>query len=76
MRFIGGEGERGENVRWCEEMGKFEGVFIGGNGNKGYTYNKYSKKTCKTCKKNVQNQLTKVQKTCSWAQTTGHNSVS
>jgi len=51
MRFIGECG--GENVRWCEEMRKFGGVFIGGNGNIGYNYNKYSKKTCKTCKKNV-----------------------
>jgi len=32
-------------------MGKFGGVFIGGNGNIGYKYNKRSKKTCKTGKK-------------------------
>jgi len=38
-------------VRWCEKMGKFGGVFIGGNGNIGYKYNKCSKKMCKTCKK-------------------------
>jgi len=27
-------------VRWCEEIRMFGGVFIGGNGNIGYNYNK------------------------------------
>ena len=31
-------------VRWCEEMRKFGGVFIGGNGNIVYNYHKCSKK--------------------------------
>jgi len=31
-------------VRWCEEIGKFGEVFIGGNDNIGYNYNKCSKK--------------------------------
>jgi len=39
-RETGGESERRE----CEEMRKFEGVFIGGNGNIGYKYHKCSKK--------------------------------
>jgi len=54
-------------VRWCEEMRKSGGIFIGGNDKIGYNYNKCSKKTCKTCKKTcrikVEN-LTTVQKTC------------
>jgi len=29
-------------VRWCEEMGKFGGVFIGGNDSIGYNYHKCS----------------------------------
>jgi hypothetical protein len=54
-------------VRWCEEMGKFGGVFIGENGNISYNYNKCSKKTYKTCKKKCRNKvenLTIVQKKC------------
>jgi len=38
-------------VRWCEEMGKFGGVFIGRNVNIGYNYNKCSKKSVKLVKK-------------------------
>jgi len=34
-------------VRWCEEMGKFEGVFIGGDCNIDYIYHKYSQKNLK-----------------------------
>ena len=34
----------GENVRWCEEMSNFGGVFIGGNGNLGCIYHKCGKK--------------------------------
>jgi len=26
-----GKSEEGEKVIWCEELGKYEGVFIGGN---------------------------------------------
>jgi hypothetical protein len=45
-RFIGGESEEeSENVRWCEEMEKFRGVFIWGDCNIGYIYHKYSQKT-------------------------------
>jgi len=33
-----GESEEGEKVIWCEELGKYEGVFIGGNGSVGYKY--------------------------------------
>lgn len=45
-RFIGGESEEeSENVRWCEEMRKFIGVFIGGDCNIGYIYHKYNPKT-------------------------------
>jgi len=29
-------------VRWCEEIEKFGGVFIGGNGKIGYNYHKGS----------------------------------
>ena len=29
-------------MRWCEEMGKFGGVFIGGNDSIGYNYHKCS----------------------------------
>jgi len=36
-------------VRWCEEMRKFGGVFIGWNDNIDYNYNKCSQKKCKTC---------------------------
>ena len=42
-RFIEGESEEeSENVRWCEEIGKFGGVFIGGNDSIGYNYHKCS----------------------------------
>ena len=44
-------------MRWCEEMEKFRGVFIGGDCNIGYIYHKYSQKTWKKLNKNVQNQL-------------------
>ena len=44
-------------MRWWEEMGKFGGVFIGGDCNIGYIYHKYSQKNVKNLKKNVQNQL-------------------
>ena len=37
----------GENVRWCEEMRNFGGVFIGGNGSIGYNKHKCGQKTCK-----------------------------
>jgi len=30
-----GESEEGEKVIWCEELGKYGGVFIGGNGSIG-----------------------------------------
>ena len=40
---------------WCEEIGKYGGVFIGGNGSVGYNHHKCGKK-------NVKN-LTTVQKT-------------
>jgi len=29
-REIGGESEESFNMKWCEEIGKFGGVFIGG----------------------------------------------
>ena len=29
---------------WCEEMGKYGGVFIGGNGSIGYNYHKCGQK--------------------------------
>jgi len=44
-------------VRWCEEMGKFDGLFIGGDCNIGYIYHKYSQKNVNKLNKNVQNQL-------------------
>jgi len=48
-RFIGGESdEESENVRWCEEMRTFGGVFIEGDCIIGYIYHKYSQNTCKT----------------------------
>jgi len=37
---IEGESEEGEKVIWCEEIGKYGGVFIGGNGSIGYNYHK------------------------------------
>jgi len=43
----GGESEESLNVRWCEEMGKFGGVFIGGNGKINYNYHKCSQKNVK-----------------------------
>ena len=56
----------GDNVRWCEEMGKFVRVFIGRNDNLVCIYHKCGKKNVykwlKTCKLNVEN-LTKVKKT-------------
>jgi len=33
-----GESEEGEKVIWCEKLGKYEGVFIGGNGSIGYKH--------------------------------------
>jgi len=41
----GGGSRRSENVRWCEKMRKFRGIFIGGDCNIGYIYHKYSQKT-------------------------------
>ena len=43
-RIIEGEGEEGEKVIWCEEIGKYGGVFIGGNGSIGYNHHKCGKK--------------------------------
>jgi len=43
-REIGGESEESLNVRWYEEIGKFGGVFIGGNSKIGYNYHKCSQK--------------------------------
>jgi len=37
-REIEGESEEGEKVIWCEEIGKYGGVFIGGNGSIGYKH--------------------------------------
>jgi hypothetical protein len=53
-------------VIWCEEIGKYGGVFIGGNGSIGYNNHKCGKKKCKlgkkkTCRLKVE-KLTKVQK--------------
>jgi len=33
-----GESEEAEKVIWCEELGKYGGVFIGGNGSIGYKH--------------------------------------
>jgi len=38
---------------WCEEIGKYGGVFIGGNSNVGYNHHKCGQKTCKGPKKCV-----------------------
>ena len=50
---------------WCEEIGKYEGVFICENGSISYKNHKCGQKTCKWCKKtcrlNVE-KLTKVKK--------------
>jgi len=43
-REIEGESEEGEKVIWCEEIRKYGGVFIGGNGSVGYKNHKYGKK--------------------------------
>ena len=32
---------------WCEELGKYEGVFIDGNNSIGYNKHKCGQKTCK-----------------------------
>jgi len=37
-REIEGESEEGEKVIWCEEIGKYGGVFIGENGSIGYKH--------------------------------------
>jgi len=37
-REIEGESEEGGKVIWCEEIGKYRGVFIGGNDSIGYKY--------------------------------------
>ena len=37
-REIEGESEDGEKVIWCEEIGRYRGVFIGGNSSFGYKY--------------------------------------
>jgi len=34
-----GESEEGKKVIWCEELRKYGGVFIGGNGSIGYKHN-------------------------------------
>jgi len=52
-REIGGESEESLSVRWCEKMGKFRGVFIGGNDKISYTYHKCCKKNVKNLKRNV-----------------------
>jgi len=51
-REIEGESEEGEKVIWCEEIGKYEGVFISGNGSLGYNNHKCDQKKCKL---NVEN---------------------
>jgi len=33
-----GESEERDKVIWCEELGKYEGVFIGGNDSIGYKH--------------------------------------
>jgi len=43
-REIEGECEEGEKVIWCEEMGKYGVVFIGGNGSISYNYHKCGQK--------------------------------
>jgi hypothetical protein len=43
-REIEGESEEGEKVIWCEELGKYGGVFIGRNVNLGCNYHKYGQK--------------------------------
>lgn len=43
-REIEGESEEGEKVRWCEKIGKYGGVFIGGNGSVGYNHHKCGQK--------------------------------
>ena len=52
-RKIEGESEEGEKVIWCEEIGKYGGVFIGENGSISYNNHKCGQKTCKLGKKNV-----------------------
>jgi len=37
-REIEGESEEGEKVIWCEKIGKYGGVFIGGNSSIGYKH--------------------------------------
>jgi len=39
-REIERESEEGEKVIWCEEIGKYGGVFIGENGSIGYNNHK------------------------------------
>jgi len=41
-REIEGESEKGEKVIWCEEIGKYGEVFLGGN--VGYNHHKYGQK--------------------------------
>jgi len=43
-REIEGESEEGEKVIWCEEIGKYGGVFICQNGSISYNYHKCGKK--------------------------------
>ena len=43
-REIEGESEEIEKVIWCEEIGKYEGVFIGENGSIGYKYHYFGQK--------------------------------
>jgi len=52
-REIEGESEEGEKVIWCEEIGKYGGVFIGENGSIVITTINVVKKMCKLGKKNV-----------------------
>ena len=55
---------------WCEELGKYGGVFIDENGSIGYKHHYCGKKNIynglKTCKLNVEN-------VCSSAMTTGQH---
>jgi len=39
-----GGSEEGEKVIWCEEIWKYGGVFIGGNGSIGYNNHKCGQK--------------------------------
>jgi len=47
-------------VIWCEEIGKYGGVFISENGSIGYNYHKFGQKTCKLGKKKCRLKVEKV----------------